>query len=172
MSFEVGTHGSQITLAWRQKVAAYWAISWPAFVASVFMWTTVFGNVSTDRLLEQAIKTAFAGFVVFFGVQSLLTRRLVRKKFRTFRIQVIRDDRGPTSQLSMLESVRIWLWIVVPQISFTFAVLAISALIGAPGLASLALLLQFVIVGPYAVDLALRVTHRGFKLQAYGYRYI
>jgi hypothetical protein len=36
----------------------------------------------------------------------------------------------------------------------------------------MAVWLRFLVVGPYAIDLALRVKHSGFRLRAYGYRYI
>jgi len=171
--------GWEITLAWRQKVAAYWAISWPAYVASFVALAVPASTLPLEGLAAHAVGMSLMAFVAFFGVQALLARRLLRKKFRTFRIDVIRDDGHRSRELSMRESIRIWLWIFGPQLALS---LVFSVLLQTYGnrlqpetvraLPSLSVWLRFLLVGPYAIDLALRAKYRGFRLQAYGYRYI
>ncbi len=169
----------QITLAWSQKVAAYWAISWPALLASFVALAVPASTLPLNGFKGHAAGMSLAAFVAFFGVQALLARRLVRKKFRTFRLEVTRDNRYPSSELSLPESIRIWLWIFGPQFALSLAFSGLLQFYGdrlqpetVRALPSMALWLRFLVVGPYAVDLALRMKYRGFRLQAYGYRYI
>ena len=171
--------GWEITLGWRQKVAAYWAISWPAYLASFVALAVPASTLPLEGLAGHAVGMSLTAFVTFFGVQALLARRLVRKKFRTFRLDVIRDDGHRNRDLPFRESIRIWLWIFGPQLAFVLIFSVLLEMYGdrlqpetARSLPSMALWLRFLLVGPYAIDLALRVKYRGFRLQAYGYRYI
>jgi len=171
--------GWEINLAWRQKVAAYWAISWPALLASFVALSVPASTLPLEGLASHAVGMSLIAFVAFFGVQALLTRRLVRKKFRTFRLEVIREDGVPSHELSMRESFWIWLWIFGPQLALSVIFSIILQMYGnrisaerAQTLPSLAVWLRFLVVGPYAIELAMRMKYRGFRLQARGYRYI
>jgi hypothetical protein len=115
---------------------------------------------------------------VFFGVQGLLVFRMARKSYRSFRV-VAFDRRGGRHALSLPQLVRVWLWILIPQL--IFSILATTALFWysshAPaqtvrGLAAFQSLIEFFLVGPCAVGLALRARYSDFTLRVYGYRYI
>lgn len=171
--------GWEITLAWRQKVAAYWAISWPALLASFAALTVLASTLPLVGLAAHTGGMSLIAFVAFFGVQALLARRLLRKKFRTFRIDVIRDDGHRSRELSIRESIRIWLWIFGPQLALSLVFSVLLQFYGnklqpetVRSLPSMSVWLRFLLVGPYAIDLALRAKYKGFRLQAYGYRYI
>ena len=166
-------------LAWRQKVAAFWSISWPAWLGSILIVGLVTSPFPVDRLETNIPKIALVGHITFFTIQMLLTRRLVRKKYRTFRIRAVRDGGDADGGLSWREAGTVWLYIFAPQIIVELA-LSFFLLVGggrvppetSGGVSSLALWLEFVLVGPYAVDLALRRKYPGFSFQTYALRHI
>lgn len=126
------------------------------------------------RELSAASATAF---LVFFGVQALLTRRLFRKKFRTFRLAVLRDDGSETSEPSWNEAYRVWLWIFGPQLALSLVLSVLLRFYGdrldpevLRSLYSLSMWLRFLVVGPYAIHLAVCARYRGFRLQAFSHR--
>ena len=162
-----------INLAWRQKVAAYWSISWPAWVASFTFMVLVTRRYSVDALADHFSLIAVAGNLAFFGIQAVLTHRLVRKNYRSFRVDVIPEDCRRSSVLSMRDAGLVWLSILGPQL----ALLLISSLVvwryrgslppeTVGGISSLSLGLRFLAVGPYSVGLAVQVKYPGFRLQA------
>jgi len=114
--------------------------------------------------------------LIFFGIQAALTQRIVRKNYRTFRVWVIRDDGRAERRLSRAEGIRVWLWILGPQLAF---VLILSIIVRTLDIQpdtlrsvnSLSQLLRFLVVGPYSVNLAVRAEYPGFRLQPCGYRY-
>lgn len=164
----------EIRLAWRQKVAAYWAISWPAWAISFILFSWLTSHYSTDELgghLPILVLNLVLDFVV---IQAIFSRRLVRKNYRSFRVNVIRagtQDR----RLSAIEALRVWLWILGPQLAFQI-LLFVGPLWFTPqatrALTAFSPLIQLFVVGPYAVGLAIRANYGDFRLQAYGYRYI
>ena len=171
--------GWQISLAWRQKVAAFWSISWPAWIGSFVLVMLLTSGYSVELLQDKFSIIAFGGNLAFFSIQALLTRRLVRKNYRSFRVYVVRSDGSQCRKLSLREAVSVWLWIFGPQL----APLLVASLVvwfwgtklpseAVRGLSSMSLWLRFLVVGPYAVDLALRVKYPTFRLQACGFRYI
>lgn len=168
-----------ISLAWRQKVAAYWSISWPAWIGSLALVLVSTSSYPVNVLEGNLSLVALAGNLAFFGIQAILCHRLVRKNYRSFRVYVIREDGTKGRSLSMVEGAVIWLWIFTPQLAFlVLASLLIRfgqrqlPLETVRGLASLSLWLRFLAVGPYAVGLAMHRKHHGFMLQAYGLRYV
>jgi hypothetical protein len=73
----------EITLAWTQKIAAFWSISWPALLGPLgvgIFWTRAF---SGDAVYANPSLIALAGYLAFFAFQSLLTRRLVQQPYRS-----------------------------------------------------------------------------------------
>jgi hypothetical protein len=168
--------GWEITLAWRQKVAAFWSISWPAWIGSIGLVIWLLGEDWIDD--DNFSVIAIGGNLVFFAIQALLTRRLVRKNYRTFRLYVVRDG-SKSRNLSRGEAFSIWLWILGPQIALLLLVsVAVSVwggklsqeTIGA--LSSMSQWLRLLVIGPYAVDFALRRKYSNFRLAAHGFRYI
>lgn len=171
--------GWQIDLVWSQKVAAYWSISWPALIASFTMAFFVTSRYAGDDLADHLPVITIGGNVAFFGIQAALTRRLVRKNYRSFRVGVLRDDGQRSRRLSVREASLVWLWILGPQLALLLTASIIVWWFGDKlppetirSISSLSLWLRFLVVGPYAVDLALRAKYPGFRLQAYGYRYV
>ncbi|MGC4050484.1 MAG: hypothetical protein QM757_13995 [Paludibaculum sp.] len=134
---------------------------------------TVQGNFLKSEL-SAASATAF---LAYFGAQALLTRRLFRKKFRTFRLAVVRDDGSRTSEPSWSEAYLVWLWIFGPQLALTLALSVLLRFYGhrlAPellrSLNSISMWLRFLVIGPYAIHLALGARYNGFKVQAFSYK--
>jgi hypothetical protein len=171
--------GWAISLAWRQSLAAYWSISWPAWVASLVLALVVTSPYSAKDLQGHLSAVSLVRTLAFFGIQAALTHRLVRKNYRSFRVYVIRQEEQRGRRLSIREAGKVWLRILWPQLVF----LLISALIlwwcrdrlqpsTLRALSTLSEYLLLLAVGPFAVSLALRVRYPAFRLQAYGYRYI
>jgi len=164
-----------INLAWRQKVAAYWSISWPALVGWLALISFLTDRNSVGTVVNHAAGIALAGDLAFLAIQALLTRRIVRKNYRTFRVYVICEDGRRGRNLSIPEAVRVWLWILILQVAL-YATGALIVLWNGPrisgAISSLTMWLWFLWIGPYAIGLALRVKYPGFRLQACGYRYI
>jgi len=169
--------GWPIDLAWGQKLAAYWSISWPAMVVA---WTLAFmvTIVCTAGFVRKYVFWFSLGSsLLLYAAQSVFVHRLVRKNYRRFRVAVIRADAPPDRRFTTHEAMAVWLWIVAPQLILLLAVSTIAWLcsvrtesVAARDLSSWARLLQFLVVGPFATGLALRAHYNGFRLQAYGYR--
>jgi len=109
--------GWEISIAWRQKVAAFWSISWPAWIGSMGLIIGLTSGYSVDLLQDNFSVIALGGNLAFFAIQALLTRRLVRKNYRSFRLYVVRDDGSKSRNLSIREAVSVWLWILWPQLA-------------------------------------------------------
>ena len=168
-----------INLAWRQKVAAYWLITWPASVGSFTVAVLLTSLYPIDDPVDNFPLIGLAGHLSFFGIQVVLTRRLVRKDFRSFRVGVLRKDGQGSRTLSRRETGMVWLWIFGPQLALLLTASVVFGWYAAglqaetvSGISSLLVWLRFLVIGPYAVDLALRAKYPGFRLQAYGYRHI
>lgn len=131
-----------------------------------------------DFLQENSFVLALGAHLAFFAIQALLTPRLVRKNFRSFHLYVLREDGSKGRKLSIRDALSVWQWIFVPQLAFfVLASLAVSFLETrvAPdavrGFSSLALWLRVLLIGPYAIGLALRRKYPSFRLQANGFRH-
>jgi hypothetical protein len=165
----------EISLAWRQKVAAYWSISWPAEVVWFLVLSAVNSRYATPEEVAQHVGSInLSAYLSFFAIQSLLTHRLVRKNYRSFRIYVVHPNGQQSRRLSLRESLWVGLCLVVYQISFIVALILIVVASGnklAP-LIALEVWLRFFVAGPYGIALALRVRYPGFRLRASGFRYI
>jgi hypothetical protein len=171
-SFE--TPGWDIDLTWRQTTAAYWSISWPALIVSFAAVSYSLANLTTHYFAA-----AVVGQIAFFSAQAVLTPRLFRKKYRTFRIYAIRHDGERSRRLSLLEILQVWLCIMGTELAFVTVTSLVLFLFQNKlpaetirSLSSLSLWLRFLLVGPYAVGFALRIRYAGFRLQATGLRYI
>src|SRR5262245_3674897 len=69
--------GRAISLAWRHKVAAFWSISWPAWIGSMGIVILLTSGYSIDLLEDNFSMMALAGNFTFFAIQALLIGRLV-----------------------------------------------------------------------------------------------
>jgi hypothetical protein len=168
--------GWETSLVWGQKVAAFWSISWPGLLGSIAFVTMVVGGFSV-RLQDNLSTISIGGQLAFYAIQALLTRRLVQNDYRSFRIYVVRDDGSKSRNLSIPEAVLIWLWILWPQVALQLFFSTLLWLLGAKlpsesvgSLSTMAQWLRFLVIGPYAVGLAIRQTYPAFRLSAHGFR--
>ena len=171
--------GWEINLAWRQMVAAFWSISWPAWIGSLVLVILFTRGYSVELLQDKFSVIALGGNLAFFAIQFLLTRRLVRKNYRSFRFYVIRGDGSQSRNLSMWEAAPLWLLIFLPQLALLVLASLVVGLWGTKlepeagrGISSLSLWLRLLVVAPYAVGFALRRKYATFRLQAHGFRYV
>jgi hypothetical protein len=169
------TVGWRTNLTWSQRLAAFWSIFWPSLIAWMLL-TLTWAVLKSSRNTGNSLWFASIGSnVVLFVVQGILTHRLVQKNYRSFHVEVIRDNGQNTRELSVVEAGWVWLWMLGPQIAFllTVSILVWSYRTRLPGetlnsITSLSLWLRLLLVGPYAVDLAMQAKYQGFRLQAYG----
>jgi hypothetical protein len=118
--------------------------------------------------------------LTFFSVHALLVPRLVRKRYRSFRVAVLRDDGSSDRKLALHEVAPVAIQVVLPHVLFVlgaslFLFVWQSAHLNneaAHGIESLLFIGRIFVVGPYAVHFALRGPYNGFRLQAYGQRFI
>jgi hypothetical protein len=122
--------------------------------------------------------TSLVEDLVFFGIQAVLTPRLIRKDYRSFRVGLLRTDGMQRRRFSVGDAALVYLWILGPQLALllaaTLTVWWLRAKLPPEALryiSASSLWLRFLAIGPYAIGLALRVRYPGFRLQAYGYRF-
>jgi len=75
------TPGWAIDLAWRQKLAAFWAISWPAAFVSLILMFALISSYSLDEVNSRMPLISLAQILIFFLIQSLLAHRLGSQEF-------------------------------------------------------------------------------------------
>lgn len=166
----------QPRLAWRQKMAAYWSIAWPAQLG----WFLVLGALASryatpDEVTRHVRSINLFAFLSFFAIQAPLVQRLVRKNYRSFRIYAVHPDGSQTRRLSLRENSLVVLCVLGFQASFILALLLIAAASGgesARAILTLEIWLRFLVAGPYSIAVGLRVRYPGFRLQASALRYI
>jgi hypothetical protein len=169
----------ELSLSWTRRFAAFWAISWPAWIVSFA--TAGFGLSfdSLDAPPNHFFAASMLAHIAFFASQALLVHRLPRKNFRTFRLEVVRDGGASSRIFSAREGVEVWFWIVWPQVVVLTVLSLLAYWIGSTGatevarsISGLALWIRILIVGPYSIDLAMRTKYPGFRMRIYGYRFI
>jgi hypothetical protein len=166
----------KIDLAWRQKMAAFWSVYWPSGMVSLAIIlgiTLPFSSVGLLRA-EAAPALNWAGSLIALFGQGFFVRRLIRKRYRTFRIEVLRAAVLSSPALSTGESAQVALKIIWPQVAtLALQFLAMLSLTGsARAIGSFLFLARFFVVGPYAIAFALGSDYPGFRLQSFGQRYI
>ena len=152
-----------IALTWRQSVAAFWCLAWPALLAmmaTISFWPN-----------EDVRTAATVTNLVLILVQPASLPRLVRKNFHLFRIDVLRGDAETSHALSLSEIARFSLPLVWPQFAF-FIAADFARQLGRFANSSPFLLIWLLVIGPWAFNFALRKTYPGFRLQPFGIRYI
>jgi hypothetical protein len=165
-----------IDLTWAQKLAAFWSIAWPGFLASLLIVSVIASSWSVEQMEARAVWLSLAATVTYLAGQILLAPRLVKKRYRSFRIALERSN-AASDKLSPQETLGVSVRIIVPQILFILAVSVLpnwlsdtidSAQVRAIGSASL--WARILIVGPYSLSFAVPAYYRGFRLQSYGRR--
>jgi hypothetical protein len=63
--------GWEISLAWRQMVAAFWSISWPAWIGSFVLVILFTRGYSVELLQDKFSVIALGGNLAFFAIQLL-----------------------------------------------------------------------------------------------------
>ena len=177
-----GDEWEAIDLAWRQKLAAFWSITWPSLLAVLFVGTYLPPSWTIEDLLEHGAILSLGLNGVGFLCQALLVPRLVRKRYKSFRIDVIRTEGASERRLDAREAARVAWQVFWPQAAFyLIASLAIEFVLEGFEVGSyeemrrigpLSGWVRFLIVGPFAIRTALRTQYPGFRLQAFGWRYI
>ena len=166
------TPGWEIKLSWGQNLAAFWSITWPALVGFLVL----FSGYSPGLFQEHLFANVGAKLAIF-GMQAILTRRLVRKNYRSFRVYVVREGGERTRRLSIRETASVWLRIFMPQLVYylLWFVIYLWGRTKIPldtlrAISEIGVWLQIFFVGPYGVDLAVRAKYPTFRLQPYGLR--
>jgi hypothetical protein len=187
---EMDTIGDQewppIQLAWRQKLAAFWSIAWLSLLASLFLLFAVSGVLTSDKIETPeslgalGLIAALVSNLAFLVVQMVLVPRLWHKRYRSFRVRILREDATSNTTLSVSEVIRVGLRLVWPQAAFMvitaiavmWAETAMDDAMAARAVSSLFVWLRFLLVGPYALHFAVPRSYPGFRLQTYGQRFV
>jgi hypothetical protein len=87
-----------ISLAWRQKLAAFWSIAWPGALASFVLVSFLGSLLSRAGLPGEAgrpsLLLAIAGNLLFLLLQGILVPRLIRKRYRSSNRRISRRCSG------------------------------------------------------------------------------
>ena len=172
---------SEITLAWRQKVAAYWSICWPAmlFTFCTVLFSTLRYELEDLNRLGVRLEILLTTAISYFGIQAILVHRLVRKTYRSFRIAIIREGEQSARKFTAPEGGYVFLRLLAVQgsyyVGYSFLLQLLSFVVAPqtlrPFMSSMVWLMPLAF-GPAAVNYAVRSKYIGFRLQAYGYRHI
>lgn len=155
-----------IRLSWRQSFAAFWCVAWP----SLLMGISIIAIWPNDNVQAASISAN----AVSLSAQALFVPRLVRKQFRLFRIEVVREDHSPGDRLSFFEIASVSIHLLWPQLAFFVAINSLASLLDrtGSGLGSIMFWITLFLIGPLAIKLAVQAQYSRFKLQPFGIRYI
>ena len=117
--------------------------------------------------------------LAFLLCQGILVPRMVRKRYRTFRLEVVRTDASRTGNLTVAEVARVWLKIIWPQIIFLVAAWVVQFSLGSRlsadttrAISTLSLWGRILVVGPFGIYCAVPSKYPGFRLEAFGQRFV
>ena len=168
-----------VSLAWRQLLAAFWLLAWPSWLISVALFMVLTLGWTVVGLKAHAEFLSWAGAISFLLCQRPLVRRMLRKSYRSFRLEVVRADAPETATLTRAEVAHIWLKIVWPQVGFLVAVWFIQLWFGSrltPDMTkvipTLSLWLRILVVGPFGIYCAVKSEYPTFRLEAVGERFV
>ena len=163
-----------IELGTGQSIAAYWSISWPSIAASLLVCLVQWVPVSLHPIGGIIAPLNLVSSVLCFSCQALLITRLTSKTFKTFFICVVREGDPPRRAMLPAEIGSVCLRVLWPQIAFltaaSFKMFYFGEYLSAGAISSMsaiALAVQFLIVGPFAIQWALKARYPGFRLQAF-----
>jgi hypothetical protein len=162
--------GWHITLTWAERLAAFWSIYWPAALGTLLEGLCIVfqGDLTGLHFSEHRIAGAILLYATFDGLQFFFFRRLLRKQFRSFRVYVIRDNGQRTKTLSLRDTVRVWIWLLRPQLALHLSAAALALFSPkAYVIISYISLAYLLWAGPYAMKLALSVQYPTFRLQSF-----
>jgi hypothetical protein len=172
-------HWPVITLAWRQRVAAFWLLAWPSWLGSFVLVAVVSSGWSVaDLRLRVGVLSGLANAFFLIG-EGLLVRRMVRKQYRSFRLAVVREAGPDNSTLSPREAIHVWLKVIWPQIAFLVVIWILLFWSGANmdekttrAISTLSLWGRILVVGPFGIFCAVPAQYPGFRLEACGQRFV
>lgn len=166
-----------IALAWRQRVAAFWLLAWPSWLISFVLLMFLTTAWTVVGLRKHAELLAWASALSFLLCQAVFVPRMLRKRFRSFRLDVLRKDGSSSATLSASEIARVWWKIILPQIVFLLAVWLLQVLLRdrlsadtARTIPTLSLWCRVLAVGPFGIYCAVPADYPGFWLKAFGQR--
>ena len=172
-------HWPIIALAWRQRVAAFWLLAWPSWLISVTLLFILTLGWTAVGLRSHAEILSWASALSFLVCQGIFVRRMLRKTYRSFRLEVVRQDESETATLTAVEVMRVWLNIIWPQVVFLLAVWLMQVSLGrrlgadfTRVIPTLSLWGRVLIVGPFGVYWAVAADYPAFRLETFGQRFV
>lgn len=172
-------HWPIIALAWRQRVAAFWLLAWPSWLISVSLLMILTMGWAVVGLRSHADLLSWASALSFLLCQGIFVKRMLRKRYRSFRLEIVRKHESETTTLTTTEVVRVWLNIIWPQVAFLVAVWLMQVSLGGHlsadfirVLPTLSLWGRILIVGPFGVYWAVAADYPAFRLEAFGQRFV
>ena len=164
-----------IKLNYWQWIAAFWSIAWPGFILGSLLLFFGYGGGIPEEKAGRVVYLILASNVIFFTGQVLCLPRLLRKKYRAFRVALVRGNGDTNPRLRPAEVGRVAFNLLWPQVAF---VLAVTAVVTRPdsslgeaklrALSSLARWMQFLLIGPRSLRLALDAHYPAFRLVTHG----
>jgi len=104
---------------------------------------------------------------------------MLRKKYRSFRLEILRKDASGTAGLTTAEVARVWLRIIWPQVVFLGLIwlvqLSLDSRLSAEttrAIPTLSLWGRILVVGPFGIYCAAPADYPGFRLEAFGQRFV
>jgi hypothetical protein len=158
-------------LHWNRLLAASWSISWPCWIASIAFVAVAQETKSGYAFLLNPLNRFLVSQAIMLVGPGLLLFRLVRKRYRSFRIRVLHDGAESDSRLTFSEQLQLWFQWIFPQLMFVLAMQLVSSVSLSAGatevLNELAIGIRFLIVGPLSIRRVVMAKYSGFRLQAY-----
>jgi hypothetical protein len=168
-----------ISLAWRQRLAAFWLLAWPSWLISFALLMALTLGWTVVGLRTHAEILGWVTALSFLLCQGTLVRRMVRKRYRSFRLEVVRKDASETATLTTADAAHIWLKIVWPQVVFLVAVWLTQLWLGSRlsadttrAISTLSLWGRILVVGPFGIYCAVSAEYPTFRLEAIGQRFV
>jgi hypothetical protein len=168
-----------ITLAWRQRVAAFWLLAWPSWLISFVLLMVLTTGWTALGPRTHAEVLAWASALSFLLCQGIFVPRMLRKRYRSFRLEIVRKSGSGTPTLTTAEVARVWLRIVWPQVAFLVAVwflqFSLADHLNADTIRvipTLSLWGRILVVGPFGIYSAVPADYPEFRLEALGQRFV
>jgi hypothetical protein len=164
-----------IELSWSQKLAAFWAITWPTLLTMMLGMAIVLQLLNAMQFKRSAVVTWALGSVVYFACQVFWIPRLVEKRFRSFRIFAAYADGTWPKFVPVRDSVPAAVCVVLPQMMFMGIASVVAYLIAhslnAKTFQSINLAaLRILVVSPYSISFAMSTNYPKFRFRAYALR--
>jgi hypothetical protein len=167
-----------IVLAWRQRVAAFWLLAWPSWLISFVLLMALTTTWTAIGLRRRAELLAWASTLSFLICQGVFVPRMLRKKYASFRLEVQKDG-STAATLTTAEVARVWLKVVWPQVAFLVAVWLMQVSLAGRLSADTTRLIQalslwgrILVVGLFGIYCAVPADYPGFRLEAFGHRFV